>query len=125
MGYSLKPGVVTGEDYKTLLKAAKEGGYALPAVNAVGTNSVNAVMEAAAKNRSDVIVQFSNSGGQFFAGKSLEDAFEAKVLGSVSAAKTSSHVGREVWNMLIIHTDHANKALIPWVEALVGYSEEH
>ena len=61
MGYSLKPGVVTGEDYKTLLKAAKEGGYALPAVNAVGTNSVNAVMEAAAKNRSDVIVQFSNS----------------------------------------------------------------
>ncbi len=73
MGYSLKPGVVTGEDYKTLLKAAKEGGYALPAVNAVGTNSVNAVMEAAAKNRSDVIVQFSNSGGQFFAGKSLED----------------------------------------------------
>ena len=58
MGYSLKPGVVTGEDYKTLLKAAKEGGYALPAVNAVGTNSVNAVMEAAAKNRSDVIVQF-------------------------------------------------------------------
>ena len=71
MGHSLKPGVVTGEDYKTLLKAAKEGGYALPAVNAVGTNSVNAVMEAAAKNRSDVIVQFSNSGGQFFAGKSF------------------------------------------------------
>ena len=50
MSYSLKPGVVTGDDYKTLLKAAKEGGYALPAVNAVGTNSVNAVMEAAAKN---------------------------------------------------------------------------
>ena len=69
MGHSLKPGVVTGEDYKTLLKAAKEGGYALPAVNAVGTNSVNAVMEAAAKNRSDVIVQFSNSGDSSLQGK--------------------------------------------------------
>ena len=57
MSHSLKPGVVTGEDYKTLLKAAKEGGYALPAVNAVGTNSVNAVMEAAAKNKK-IPVQF-------------------------------------------------------------------
>ena len=125
MGYSLKPGVVTGEDYKTLLKAAKEGGYALPAVNAVGTNSVNAVMEAAAKNRSDVIVQFSNSGGQFFAGKSLEDAFEAKVLGSVSAARHIHMLAEKYGICVIIHTDHANKALIPWVEALVGYSEEH
>ena len=125
MGYSLKPGVVTGEDYKTLLKAAKEGGYALPAVNAVGTNSVNAVMEAAAKNRSDVIVQFSNSGGQFFAGKSLEDAFEAKVLGSVSAARHIHKLAERYGICVIIHTDHANKALIPWVEALVGYSEEH
>ena len=125
MGYSLKPGVVTGEDYKTLLKAAKEGGYALPAVNAVGTNSVNAVMEAAAKNRSDVIVQFSNSGGQFFAGKSLEDAFEAKVLGSVSAARHIHMLAERYGICVIIHTDHANKALIPWVEALVRYSEEH
>ena len=125
MGYSLKPGVVTGEDYKTLLKAAKEGGYARPAVNAVGTNSVNAVMEAAAKNRSDVIVQFSNSGGQFFAGKSLEDAFEAKVLGSVSAARHIHMLAERYGICVIIHTDHANKALIPWVEALVGYSEEH
>ena len=125
MGYSLKPGVVTGEDYKTLLKAAKEGGYALPAVNAVGTNSVNAVMEAAAKNRSDVIVQFSNSGGQFFAGKSLEDAFEAKVLGSVSAARHIHMLAERYGICVIIHTDHANKALIPWVEALVGYSEEN
>ena len=125
MGYSLKPGVVTGEDYKTLLKAAKEGGYALPAVNAVGTNSVNAVMEAAAKNRSDVIVQFSNSGGQFFAGKSLDDAFEAKVLGSVSAARHIHMLAEKYGICVIIHTDHANKPLIPWVEALVAYSEEH
>ena len=125
MSYSLKPGVVTGDDYKTLLKAAKEGGYALPAVNVVGTNSVNAVMEAAAKNKSDVIIQFSNSGGQFFAGKSLEDAFEAKVLGTVSAARHIHLLAEKYGICAVIHTDHANKALIPWVEALVGYSETH
>ena len=125
MSYSLKPGVVTGEDYKTLLKAAKEGGYALPAVNAVGTNSVNAVMEAAAKNKSDVIIQFSNSGGQFYAGKSLENAFEAKVLGSISAARHIHLLAEKYGICTIIHTDHANKALIPWVEALIAYSEEH
>jgi len=125
MSYSLKPGVVTGEDYKTLLKAAKEGGYALPAVNAVGTNSINSVMEAAAKNNSDVIIQFSNSGGQFYAGKSLENAFEAKVIGSVSAARHIHLLAEKYGICAVIHTDHANKALIPWVEALVDYSEEH
>jgi fructose-bisphosphate aldolase class II len=125
MSYSLKPGVVTGEDYKTLLKAAKEGGYALPAVNTVGTNSVNAVMEAAAKNKADVIIQFSNSGGQFYAGKSLEDAFEAKVIGSVSAAHHIHLMAEKYGICVVLHTDHANKGLIPWVEALVGYSEVH
>jgi len=125
MSYSLKPGVVTGEDYKTLLKAAKEGGYALPAVNTVGTNSVNAVMEAAAQNKADVIIQFSNSAGQFYAGKSLEDAFEAKVIGSVSAAHHIHLMAEKYGICVVLHTDHANKGLIPWVEALVGYSEVH
>ena len=125
MSYSLKPGVVTGEDYKTLLKAAKEGGYALPAVNTVGTNSVNAVLEAAAKNKADVIIQFSNSAGQFYAGKSLEDAFEAKVIGSVSAAHHIHLMAEKYGICVVLHTDHANKGLIPWVEALVGYSEVH
>ncbi len=125
MSYSLKPGVVTGKDYKILLKAAKEGGYALPAVNTVGTNSVNAVMEAAAKNKADVIIQFSNSAGQFYAGKSLEDAFEAKVIGSVSAAHHIHLMAEKYGICVVLHTDHANKGLIPWVEALVGYSEVH
>ena len=125
MSYSLKPGVVSGEDYQTLLKAAKEGGYALPAVNVVGTNSVNAVMEAAAKNKSDVIIQFSNSGGQYFAGNGLKDAFEAKVLGSVSAAQHIHLLAEKYGICVVLHTDHANKGLIPWVEALIGYSEAH
>jgi len=125
MSYSLKPGVVTGEDYKILLKAAKDGGYAIPAVNTVGTNSVNAVMEAAAKNKADVIIQFSNSAGQFYAGKSLKDTFEAKVIGSVSAAQHIHLMAEKYGICVVLHTDHANKALIPWVEALIGYSEIH
>ena len=68
---SLKPGVVSGKDYLELIKACKEGGYALPAVNVVGTDSVNAVLEAAAKNNADVIIQLSNGGAEFYAGKGL------------------------------------------------------
>ena len=82
MSYSLKPRE-NKRRYKVLQKAKEV--ICTPAVNVVGTNSLNAVMEAAAKNKSDVIIQFSNSGGQFFAGKSLTDGFEAKVLGTVSA----------------------------------------
>src|SRR5512144_950005 len=77
----LKPGVVTGKDYQTLVAAAKAGGYALPAVNVTGTNTVNAVMEAAAKNNADVIIQLSNGGAQFYAGQGMPDGFQAKVLG--------------------------------------------
>ena len=125
MSISLKPGVVSGEDYKTLINAAKEGQYALPAVNVVGTNSVNAAMEAAAKNKSDIIIQFSNSGGQFFAGYGLEDSSEAKVLGSVSAAQHIHLLAEKYGICVVLHTDHANKALIPWVEGLVHFSEKH
>ncbi len=125
MSESLKPGVVTGDDYLKLVRAAKNGKYALPAVNVVGTNSINSAMEAAAKNNSDIIIQFSNSGGQFFAGFGLEDSFEAKVLGTVSAAHHVHLLAEKYGICVILHTDHANKALIPWVEALVGYSEKH
>ena len=75
---ALKPGVVSGEDYITLVNACKDGGYALAAVNCVGTNSVNAVMEAATKNNSDIIIQFSNGGAQFYAGQGMEDSFRQK-----------------------------------------------
>ena len=120
----LEPGVVTGDDYKTLLRACKEDGYALPAVNIVGTNSANAVLEAAAEAGSDVIVQLSNGGAQFFAGKGMKDSFKAKVLGAVSAAQHVHTVAREYGVAVVLHTDHANRALIPWVSALVDRSEE-
>jgi len=119
----LKPGVVTGKDYQTLVAAAKAGGYALPAVNVTGTNTVNAVMEAAAKNNADVIVQLSNGGAQFYAGQGLADGFQAKVLGAVSAARHVHLLAEHYGVCVVLHTDHANKKLIPWVEALLDHGE--
>jgi len=122
---SLKPGVVTGDEYKKLVDAAKAGGYALPAVNVTSTNTLNAVLEAAAKAKSDVIIQLSNSGAQFYAGNGIADGFQAKVIGAVAAAQHAHLVAEHYGICVAMHTDHANKKLIPWVEALIGYSEKH
>ena len=120
----MQPGVVTGEDYRRLVAACQEGGYALPAVNVVGTNSVNAVLEAAAKNRSDVIVQLSNGGARFFAGEGMKDALQARILGAVSAAQHVHLLAKEYGVCVVLHTDHANKGLIPWVEGMIAHGEE-
>ena len=122
---ALKPGVVCGDDYVELVNACKEGGYALAAVNCVGTDSVNAVMEAAAKNNSDVIIQFSNGGTQFYAGAGMEDAFQAKVLGAVSAAQHVHLLAEHYGICAVLHTDHANRKLVPWIDALVDHSEQY
>ncbi|WP_435641678.1 class II fructose-bisphosphate aldolase [Micavibrio aeruginosavorus] len=119
----LKPGVVTGADYLALVKACKDGQYALPAVNVVGTNSINAVMEAAAKNKADVIIQLSNGGAEFYAGKGCADSFKAKVLGAVSAARHVHMMAEHYGVCVVLHTDHANKKLIPWVEAMIEHGE--
>jgi fructose-bisphosphate aldolase class II len=121
----MKPGVVFGDDYAKLVQNCKDKGFALPAVNVVGTSSINAVMEAAAKNRSDIIIQFSNSGAQFYAGKGMEDSFGAKVLGAVSAAKHVQLLAEHYGICAILHTDHANRGLVPWVEALVDESRKN
>jgi fructose-bisphosphate aldolase class II len=121
---SLKPGVVTGDDYLTLVKACKDGGYALPAVNVVGTNSINAVLEAAAKNKADVIIQLSNGGAEFYAGKGCPDTAKAKVLGAVSAAQHVHLLAEQYGVCVVLHTDHANKKLIPWIEGMLEYGEQ-
>jgi len=120
---SVKPGVVSGEDYKTLLKACKQGKYALPAVNVVNSNTVNAVLEAAAKNKSDVIIQASNGGAQFYAGKGFPDGDEGKVLGAVALAKHVHLLAEHYGVCVVLHTDHANKKLVPWVEKLLDHGE--
>lgn len=123
MSLKLKPGVVTGEAYRALVDHAKSEGFAFPAVNIVGTNSINAVMEAAAAAGSDVIIQMSNGGAQFYAGKGMEDAFQAKVLGAVSAAQHVHLLAEHYGICAILHTDHANKGLIPWVEGMLDHGE--
>jgi fructose-bisphosphate aldolase, class II len=120
---AIAPGVLTGSDYLALVNAAKAGGYALPAVNVVGTSSINAVMEAASKNKSDIIVQLSNGGAEFYAGKGCKDKFQAKVLGAVSAARHVHLLAAQYGIGVVLHTDHANKELIPWVEALITHGE--
>ncbi len=122
---ALKPGVVSGEDYSELVNSCKQGGYALAAVNCVGTDSVNAAMEAAAQNNSDIIIQFSNGGAQFYAGKGMKDAFQAKVLGAVSAAHHVHLLAEHYGICVVLHTDHANRKLVPWVDALIDHSEAH
>ncbi|MFT7518043.1 MAG: fructose-bisphosphate aldolase class II [Kiritimatiellia bacterium] len=122
---TLKPGVVTGAAYKALIDDAKSNGYALPAVNVVGTNSVNAVLEAAAVAKSDVIIQLSNGGAQFYAGKGMPDAFTAKVIGAVSCAHHVHMVAEHYGVCVVLHTDHANRKLIPWIEAMVSHGERY
>lgn len=121
----LRPGVVTGADYQALVANAKAHGFALPAVNVTGTNTANAVLEAAAANRSDVIIQLSNGGAQFYGGPGLPDAHTARVLGAVSAAHHVHLLAEQYGVCVVLHTDHANKKLIPWVEALIEQGERH
>lgn len=119
----MKPGVVTGQDYRTLVAACKSGGYALPAVNVVNTSTINAVMEAAAKNKADVIIQLSNGGAEFFAGRGLADPFKARVLGAVAAAQHVHLLAAQYGVCVVLHTDHANRKLLPWLDALISHSE--
>ena len=122
---SLKPGVVTGSDYQALVARCKAGNYALPAVNITSSSTLNAALEAAAKANADVIIQLSNGGAQFYAGKGMADSFQAKVLGAVAAAHHAHLLAEHYGVCAILHTDHADRSLIGWVEALVGHGEAH
>ena len=126
MNHNIKPGVATGKEVQAIFSYAKEKGFALPAVNVVGSDSVNAVMETAAKVNSPVIIQFSNGGAQFNAGKGLSNANEkAAILGAVAGAK-HIHLLAEAYGVpVILHTDHAAKKLLPWIDGLLNASEKY
>ncbi len=122
----IAPGVVTGEDVKTIYRIAKENQFAIPAVNVVGTNSVNAVLEAAREVNSPVIIQFSNGGGHFYAGKSLSnDGQRAAIAGTVSGALHIHHIAKLYGIPVILHTDHAARKLLPWIDGLLTANEDH
>lgn len=117
-------GVLSGSEAKKLFAYAKKEGFAIPAVNVVGTDSVNAVLEAASKVNSPVIIQFSNGGAGFFAGKGLKSS-QAAILGAISGAN-HVHTMAKAYNVpVILHTDHAAKKLLPWIDALIKAGEEH
>jgi len=118
-------GVATGDAVQAIFNDALVNEYALPAVNVVGTNSVNAVLETAAQVKSPVMIQFSNGGGVFYAGKSLSnDDQKAAIAGSVSGAK-HVHAMAEAYDVpVILHTDHAARKLLPWVDGMLDAGEK-
>jgi fructose-bisphosphate aldolase, class II len=122
----IKPGVVTGTDVQELFKIAKENGFAIPAVNVVGTDTVNAVMEAAKVVNSPVMIQFSNGGSIFYAGKGISnDSQQAAIAGAIIGAKHIHHLAEMYGVPVLIHTDHAAKKLLPWIDGLLDAGEKH
>jgi len=120
----VKPGVLTGSEAKKLFEYAKKNNFAIPAVNVVGTDSVNAILESAAKVNSPVIIQFSNGGAQYFAGKGL-NSDTAGILGGISGAQHVHMVAEAYGIPVILHTDHAARKLLPWIDALLDAGRAH
>ncbi|RIV67430.1 class II fructose-bisphosphate aldolase [Flagellimonas aequoris] len=126
MSHNIKPGVATGDEVQAIFKHAKENGYALPAVNVIGSDTINAVMETAATLNSPVIIQFSNGGAQFNAGKGLSnEGQKAAILGGIAGAKHIHQLAEAYGATVILHTDHCAKKLLPWIDGLLDASEEH
>ncbi|GGI56743.1 class II fructose-bisphosphate aldolase [Winogradskyella haliclonae] len=126
MSHNIKPGVATGYEVQEIFKLAKEKGFALPAVNVIGSNTINGVLETAKALNSPVIIQFSNGGAQFNAGKGLSnDGQKAAIAGSIAGAK-HVHLMAEAYGVpVILHTDHCAKKLLPWIDGLLDASEAH
>lgn len=123
-GSYLKPGVITGDDVQKLFQYAKQKQFALPAVNVIGTNSVNAVLETARDINSPVILQFSNGGAVFFAGKGLSNENQqAAVAGAVSGARHVHQLAEKYGTTVILHTDHAAHKLLPWIDGMLDAGE--
>ena len=126
MAYNIKPGVATGDEVQEIFKYAKEKGFAIPAVNVIGSDTINGVLETAASLNSPVIIQFSNGGAQFNAGKGLSnEGQQAAILGAVAGAKHIHQLAEAYGATVILHTDHCAKKLLPWIDGLLDASEKH
>ena len=122
----VKPGVIAGDDLQALFAFAKANKFALPAVNVINTSTVNAVMETAAAIKSPAILQFSNGGAQFYAGKALNnDAQRACIAGAVSGAHHVHALAEMYGASVVLHTDHAAKKLLPWIDGLLDAGEAY
>ncbi|HOK38066.1 MAG TPA: class II fructose-bisphosphate aldolase [Bacteroidales bacterium] len=121
----IQPGVITGDDVQIVFNHAKENNYAIPAINVIGTNSINSVLEAARDVKSPVIIQLSNGGAAFYAGKGLSNENEeAAITGALCAAQHVHQLAELYGIPVILHTDHAAKKLIPWVDGMLDAGED-
>jgi fructose-bisphosphate aldolase class II len=119
-------GVITGDNVQKVFAYAKENGFALPAVNCTGTNTVNAAMETAAEMDAPIIIQFSNGGASFYAGKGLKnEAQKSSIAGAIAGALHIHHLAEYYGVRVMVHTDHCAKKLLPWIDGLLDASEAH
>ncbi len=126
MSHNIKPGVATGDAVQEIFNLAKEKQFALPAVNVTGNNTINTVLETAKELNSPVIIQFSNGGAIFNAGKGLDNTDQkAAIAGAVAGAKHVHELAVAYGVPVILHTDHAAKKLLPWIDGLLDASEKH
>ena len=126
MSHSIKPGVATGKEVQKIHQYAKDKGFALPAVNVIGTNSINSVLETAVELNSPVIIQFSNGGAHFNAGKGLSNEHQkAAIAGGIAGAKHVHEMAKAYGATVILHTDHCAKKLLPWIDGLLDASEKY
>ena len=124
MSHSIPSGVITGDKVQEVFKLAKEKAFALPAVNVIGSNTINTVLETSAELNSPVIIQFSNGGAQFNAGKGLSNRDQgAAIAGAISGAKHIHEMAKAYGASVILHTDHCAKKLLPWIDGLLEASE--
>ncbi|MEO7174477.1 MAG: class II fructose-bisphosphate aldolase [Saprospiraceae bacterium] len=126
MAGKFRSGVLHGDEVTELFNYANQNNFALPAVNVIGTNSVNAVLETARAVNSPVIIQFSNGGASFYAGGGLSNTDQkAAILGGISGAQ-HIHTMAEAYGVpVIVHTDHCAKNLLPWIDGLLDAGEKH
>ncbi len=126
MSHNIKPGVATGKEVQEIFAYAKKKGFALPAVNVTGSNTINAVLETAAELNAPVIIQFSNGGAQFNAGKGLSNENQqAAIAGGVAGAKHIHELAKLYGATVILHTDHCAKKLLPWIDGLLDAGEKY
>ena len=122
----VKPGLVTGNDVQEIFRIAKENEFALPAVNIIGSHSANAAMEAAREANSPIIIQLSNGGAVFFGGKGISNENQkAAIIGGIAAAKHIQTMAEAYGVAVILHTDHAAKKLLPWIDGLLEAGKKH
>ncbi len=126
MNHNIKPGVATGDQVQEIFKYAKAKSFALPAVNVIGSSTINGVIETAAKLKAPVIIQFSNGGAAYNAGKGLSNENQkAAIAGGIAGAKHVHELAELYGATVILHTDHCAKNLLPWLDGLLDASEKH